>query len=63
MRGLSNREQAFLMLFVFILPPIITWCGLGMPSDRSSIGILLSAMLSGVLAFTKELLGSPKEGK
>lgn len=63
MRGLSNREQAILMLLVFLLPPIITWAGLGMPTDRISMGLLLSAILSGVLVFIKEILGGqpPKE--
>jgi len=63
MHKLSDREQAYLMLLVFILPPLITWAGLGMPTDRQSLGILLSAMLSGILAFIKELLGGkpPKE--
>lgn len=51
------------MLLVFILPPIITWAGLGMPTDRSALGLLLSAVLSGVLVFIKEILGgkAPKE--
>jgi len=57
MHKLSDREQAFLMLLVFMLPPLITWAGLGMPTDKGSLGILMSAILSGVLAFIKELLG------
>lgn len=63
MHRLSDREQAILMLLVFILPPIITWAALGMPTDRASLGILLSAVLSGILVFVKELLGGtpPKE--
>lgn len=63
MRGLSNREQAVLMLLVFLLPPLITWTGLGFPTDRNSLGLLASAMLSGVLVFIKEILGGqpPKE--
>jgi len=52
------------MLFVFILPPLITWTALGYPADRISLGILGSAILSAILAFIKELLGGtpPKEG-
>jgi len=57
LRGLSNREQAILMCLVFTLPAIITWTGLGMPTDRVSIGLLISAILSGVLVFLKEILG------
>ena len=57
MRGLSDREQAVLMCLVFVLPPIITWAGLGMPTDRISLGLLLSSILSGILVFVKEILG------
>ena len=57
MRRLSDRDQAFLMLFVFVLPALIAWAGLGMPTDRQALGILLAAVLSGVLAFVKEILG------
>ncbi len=56
-RGLSDKEQAALMMLVFVLPPIITWCGLGMPTDRGSLGLLLSSILSGILVFVKEILG------
>jgi hypothetical protein len=50
------------MLFVFILPPFITWTALGFPTDRTSLGILASAFLSGILAYIKEMLGwAPKE--
>ena len=64
MKGLSDQQQAILMLLVFILPPIIAWAALGMPTDKASLGILLSAILSGVLALVKELLGGkPPEEK
>ena len=64
MKGLSDRGQALLMLLVFVLPPVIAWAALGMPTDRASLGILLSAVLSGVLALVKELLGGkPPEEK
>jgi len=50
------------MFLVFILPPLITWAALGYPTDRTSLGILGSALLSGVLALIKEILGyKPKE--
>lgn len=51
------------MLLVFILPHIITWAALGMPTDRQSLGILLSAVLSGILALVKELLGGQPPAK
>jgi len=57
MEGLSDTAQAFLMLLVFILPSVIAWAALGYPTDRTSLGILGSALLSGILVFIKELLG------
>lgn len=57
MEGLNNSQQAFLMLLVFILPSLSVWAGLGMPTDKAAIGILLSAMISGIIAFIKEILG------
>ena len=61
MKTLSDSEQAILMFFVFVLPPVITWTALGYPTDRASLGILGSAILSGILAFIKELLGIREE--
>lgn len=56
--GLTDLQQAILMLFVFILPSLIAWCALGMPTDRVAVGLLLANILSGILAFCKEMLGS-----
>lgn len=55
--GLSNTQQAIVMLLVFLLPSLITWSALGYPTNRESLGILGSALLSGILAFLKEILG------
>ena len=55
--GLTDKEQAFLMLFVFILPAIGVWAGLGFPTSREALGILASAIISGILVFLKEMLG------
>lgn len=57
MTGLTDQQQALLMLFVFTLPPVITWTAMGFPVGRAELGILASSILSGVLAFVKELLG------
>lgn len=64
MEGLTNWQQALLMLAVFILPALITWTALGFPVGRAELGILASALLSGVLVFIKELLGgkAPQPG-
>lgn len=54
---LTDKEQAVVMFLVFILPALVTWTGLGMPTDRAAIGILISALISGVIAALKELAG------
>lgn len=55
--GLTNQQQAWIMLAAFLLPPLITWTALGFPTGRSELGILIAAMLSGILAFIKEISG------
>lgn len=54
---LSDYQQAWLMLVVFILPVLITWLANGAPTDRASITLLASGILSGILAYVKEILG------
>jgi len=62
LQKLTDVQQGILMFLVFILPPLITWAALGYPTDRTSLGILGSAILSGILALIKEILGyKPKE--
>jgi len=57
LEGLTDRQQALIMLLVFILPSLITWSALGFPIGRNELGILASSILSGILVFMKELLG------
>jgi hypothetical protein len=64
MSGLSNGQQALLMFFAFLIPvltSVSTWAALGMPTDRSALGILVSSILggivAGIIAFSKEILG------
>lgn len=45
------------MFIALVLPPVIAWAGLGLPTDRASLGILLASALSGILVGVKELLG------
>ena len=40
MNGLTNTQQAIIMLIAFLLPPIGVWMGLGFPVDRVALGIL-----------------------
>ena len=61
MKLLSDSQQAIMMFVVFVLPPLITWSALAYPTDRASLGILGSAILSGILAFIKEILGYKEE--
>lgn len=57
MGKLTDFQQAFLMLLVFVLPVLIVWTSSGMPIDRTSLGLLFSGILSGILVFIKEMLG------
>ena len=45
------------MFLVFVLPAFGTWFGLGMPTERIAIGLLVSSVISGILVGVKELLG------
>lgn len=63
MEGLSNKQQAYLMLVAFVLMPISVWAGNGLPTDRASVGLLVSSICSGIVLFIKEMLGGKaKEG-
>jgi hypothetical protein len=57
MSGLSNGQQAILMLLVFILPVWVAWTANGSPTDRTSLSLVFSGSLGGILAFIKEILG------
>lgn len=57
MEGLTNRQQALLMLVAFVLTPVSIWSGSGMPTDRVSIGLLISNVCTGIILFVKEMLG------
>jgi hypothetical protein len=56
--SLSDQQQAYLMLAVFVLPAVIAWLANGAPTDRTTLSILGGAILSGVLAYIKEALGN-----
>lgn len=55
--GLSNKQQALLMLSAFLIPVLITWTANGTPTDKTSVSLVISGLLGGFLAFIKELLG------
>ena len=56
-KGLSNKKQALLMLIPFITG-LSAWIGLGAPTDKASLLILLNNELGfGILAI-KEYVGS-----
>jgi len=54
---LTDQQQALFMLFIFILPVFAVWAGSGFPLERVELGFLTASVISGVLAFIKELLG------
>jgi len=61
---LTDLQQAIFGLLIFILPAFGTWCGLGFPTDKAALGLLASAILSGILVFLKELAGwKPSNGE
>jgi hypothetical protein len=49
--------QAILMFLVLEIPGLISWTATGMPTDRTSISILIGFTLGAILAFIKEILG------
>lgn len=57
--GLTDSQQAYLMLLVFVLPSVSAWLALGAPIDKTALALLGSSILSGFLAFLKEKLGLP----
>lgn len=57
MPGLSDKQQAYLMLVAFILVPLGTWFGLGFPTDKSALGLLASNIVTGIVMFIKEWAG------
>lgn len=61
---LTDTQQAFFMLLIFILPPLSVWMGLGFPMDKAALGILGSSIVSGILVFIKEMAGwKPPDGE
>jgi hypothetical protein len=59
---LSNELQALLMLLAFVLPEVTIWAGLGFPTDRTALGLMIGGVIGGVVAFIKELLGTKPNG-
>lgn len=64
MSGLSNGQQALMMLTAFLVPllaSVASWAALGMPTDRSAMGLLVAAICgdisAGIIVFAKEILG------
>lgn len=46
------------MFAVFVLPALVAWLTNGAPVDRVSLSLLGAALISGVLAYIKEALGT-----
>jgi hypothetical protein len=56
--ALTDQQQALFMLLVFVLPAFLSWLGLGAPLDRVGLALLGSGIVSGILAYVKEALGT-----
>jgi len=46
------------MLAVFILPALIVWLSAGASTDHTQLAFLGASILSGLLAYVKETLGT-----
>jgi len=59
--GLSNRQQALMMMLGVLLGPVAAWAALGFPTDRIAIGFLVSMLIGAAVTAgffgTKELAG------
>lgn len=55
--GLSNQQQAIIILVAFVLVPISTWAAIDFPTDRTSLGVLTSSIIAEFLLFFKEWTG------
>jgi len=52
-----NEDQVFaLTLLAVVLPSVISWAQSGLPTDRASVGFLLSSALSALLVFILKLI-------
>ena len=58
---LSKEGEAFIVMLTMIIPAILLWINLGMPTDLASIGVLISAILVAVLYFLNKLLGKDEQ--
>jgi len=56
--GLTNIQQSLLVGLAFILAPLGVWLAAGAPMDHTSLALLGSNILSGVIMVIKEALGS-----
>jgi hypothetical protein len=48
-----NLPAKWKALAVHVIPAIMVWTGLGFPIDKAGIGILATALLTGVFDFIK----------
>lgn len=55
--GLSDNEQAILVFIGFALPSIGAWAALGFPTDKLALGVLVAALIAGVILAIKEAWG------
>jgi hypothetical protein len=56
--GLTSQQQGILLFLAFFLVPLIAWLSLGAPTDRTALSMLGAGLVSGVLAYIKEALGT-----
>jgi hypothetical protein len=50
-----NYKAAVKAFLVHAIPPIIVWGGLGFPFDRIALALVITAELTGIFDFVKEM--------
>lgn len=55
--GLTDTQQAILMLVAFVLVPIIAWLSIGAPTTHIALAALCASILAGFVLFIKEYYG------
>ncbi len=54
---LTDKQQGYLMMIAFIIPPFTVWASSGFPTDTISVGLVAAGVLGGILAMGKEFGG------
>jgi len=59
LNGLTNTQQALLVVVGFVLTPIGVWMTIGFPMSHSALGVLGGSIIAGIILAIKEYIGVP----